>query len=341
MMTDPIADMLTRIRNGVAGAPRPQSRCPRSQARSSSIAEILKDEGFIADYDVADDDKQGMLEIVAALRRADPRTNAIDGMRRVSRPGQRVYVRHGTIPQGPHRPGHRDPLHVAGRDDRPGGPQARASAASSSARSGEEPSCRASDEKSTRRSPRASRVDARRPCVVSVKGPKGELDARPSRRASTIKIEARQGHVVLARGRRARRTAPTHGLMRALLANMVKGVTDGLRRASSRSTASATAPRSKGKTLDLALGFSHPVDVPAARRASRAKVEQEHRRHPDRRRQGAARPDRGEDPRASVRPSRTRARASSTGREAIREKVGKAGTGSEAASNESTCSPWQ
>ena len=59
---------------------------------------VLKDEGYIVGYDVRDDEN-GMAEIIVRLRWADPRTNAITGLRRRSRPGQRMYVRHGTIPK--------------------------------------------------------------------------------------------------------------------------------------------------------------------------------------------------------------------------------------------------
>jgi len=64
------------------------------------LCDLLKDEGYIAGYDVRDSEKiAGATEIVVKLRWADPRTNAITGLRRRSRPGQRMYVRHGTIPK--------------------------------------------------------------------------------------------------------------------------------------------------------------------------------------------------------------------------------------------------
>jgi len=62
------------------------------------LAVVLKDEGYISGYDVREDDNN-LPEIVVRLRWADPRTNAITGLRRRSRPGQRMYVRHGTIPK--------------------------------------------------------------------------------------------------------------------------------------------------------------------------------------------------------------------------------------------------
>ena len=69
--------------------PRPSSSC--------GIAELLKAEGYIAGFDTRED--EGMSSIVVRLRWADPRTNAITGLRRRSRPGQRMYVRQDTIPK--------------------------------------------------------------------------------------------------------------------------------------------------------------------------------------------------------------------------------------------------
>ena len=94
-MTDPVADFLTRIRNAIL-ARHQEVTAPASKLKVR-LAELLKDEGYIAGFDVRDD--EGESEIVVRLRWADPRTNAITGLRRRSRPGQRMYVRHGTIPK--------------------------------------------------------------------------------------------------------------------------------------------------------------------------------------------------------------------------------------------------
>jgi small subunit ribosomal protein S8 len=97
-MTDPIADFLARIRNGIL-ARHADVLAPSSKLKQSLCA-LLKDEGYIAGYDVRDSAVvAGTSEIVVRLRWADPRTNAITGLRRRSRPGQRMYVRHGTIPK--------------------------------------------------------------------------------------------------------------------------------------------------------------------------------------------------------------------------------------------------
>jgi small subunit ribosomal protein S8 len=94
-MTDPIADFLSRIRNGIM-ARHAEVVAPASKIKEK-LCELLKDEGYIAGHAVRAEN--GMDEIVVRLRWADPRTNAITGLRRRSRPGQRMYVRHGSIPK--------------------------------------------------------------------------------------------------------------------------------------------------------------------------------------------------------------------------------------------------
>jgi small subunit ribosomal protein S8 len=94
-MTDPIADFLSRIRNGIL-ARHAEVVSPTSKLKER-LCEVLKDEGYIAGHDVRD--AGGFGELVVRLQWADPRTNAITGLRRRSRPGQRMYVRHGSIPK--------------------------------------------------------------------------------------------------------------------------------------------------------------------------------------------------------------------------------------------------
>lgn len=95
-MTDPIADFLTRIRNSIL-ARHSEAVAPLSKLKVK-IAELLRDEGYIAGFDLRKD-FAGNDEIAIKLRWADQRTNAITGLRRRSRPGQRVYVRHDHIPR--------------------------------------------------------------------------------------------------------------------------------------------------------------------------------------------------------------------------------------------------
>jgi len=96
MMTDPIADMLTRIRNA-ALARHDRTEMPASRLKAA-VAEILKAEGFIADCRPSEGEG-GPKKLTIVLKYGRDRSSAIDGVRRVSRPGRRVYVRHDHIPR--------------------------------------------------------------------------------------------------------------------------------------------------------------------------------------------------------------------------------------------------
>ncbi len=85
--TDSIADMLTRIRNA-SSAKHDSVKIPESNMKKA-IAQILVDEGYIKGFKVEDDGKQGMIEI--ALKYGQNKTAAITGLRRVSKPGLRIY----------------------------------------------------------------------------------------------------------------------------------------------------------------------------------------------------------------------------------------------------------
>lgn len=93
--TDPIADMLTRIRNA-ALIKRKEVMIPASRLKTE-IARILKEEGYIRNYKVIDDNKQGILTI--SLKYTDDNTSVITGIRRVSRPGRRLYCTRDSIPK--------------------------------------------------------------------------------------------------------------------------------------------------------------------------------------------------------------------------------------------------
>jgi small subunit ribosomal protein S8 len=96
MMTDPIADMLTRIRNA-ALARHDRTEMPGSRMKQA-VAEILKNEGYISDVRPSDGD-EGAQKLTIVLKYGRDRQSAIDGVKRVSRPGRRVYVRHDQIPR--------------------------------------------------------------------------------------------------------------------------------------------------------------------------------------------------------------------------------------------------
>lgn len=93
-MTDPVADMLTRIRNAIM-ARHTRVSIPASNLKIA-IAKILKDEGYIKDYDVLRESPQG--EIVITLRYVDKRP-VLNQIKRVSKPGLRVYTGHQEIPR--------------------------------------------------------------------------------------------------------------------------------------------------------------------------------------------------------------------------------------------------
>ena len=94
-MTDPVADMLTRIRNANT-AYKDQIDMPSSKLKAS-IADILKREGYIRDYLVEPTTPQATLKL--ALKYTRGRERALNGIRRVSKPGLRVYAKRDEIPR--------------------------------------------------------------------------------------------------------------------------------------------------------------------------------------------------------------------------------------------------
>ena len=95
MTTDPVADMLTRIRNA-NNAKHESVDVPASNMKKS-IAQILLDEGYIKDFKVVEDGTQGMIHIT--LKYNAGKEKVISGLRRVSKPGLRVYVGADELPQ--------------------------------------------------------------------------------------------------------------------------------------------------------------------------------------------------------------------------------------------------
>ena len=93
--SDPIADMLTRIRNGVRAGQK-RVRVKRSKV-CLGLAQVLKDEGYISDFDSIDDTNQG--EIRVDLKSGDRGELIIQNLERVSRPGRRVYCAADELPR--------------------------------------------------------------------------------------------------------------------------------------------------------------------------------------------------------------------------------------------------
>lgn len=95
MMNDPIADMLTRIRN--ANTVRHTSVDVPASNVKKRLAEILLNEGFIKSYDVIEDNKQGVIRI--ELKYGENKERVISGLKRISKPGLRVYAKRNEIPK--------------------------------------------------------------------------------------------------------------------------------------------------------------------------------------------------------------------------------------------------
>ncbi len=95
VMTDPIADYLTRIRN--ANMVRHESLEVPASRMKKEISEILKREGFIRDYEVIEDDKQGIIRVFLKYGKNNERV--ISGLKRISKPGLRNYVKANEVPK--------------------------------------------------------------------------------------------------------------------------------------------------------------------------------------------------------------------------------------------------
>ena len=94
-MTDPIADMLTRVRNANS-VYHETVKIPGSKLKCA-IAEVLKDEGFIKDYTFEEDGKQGILTV--ELKYGSAREKVITDLKRISKPGLRQYAKHDELPR--------------------------------------------------------------------------------------------------------------------------------------------------------------------------------------------------------------------------------------------------
>ena len=94
-MTDPIADMLTRIRNANTVG-HETVEIPASKMKKA-IAEILKEEGYITDFDVIEDDKQGMIKVT--MKYGANKERVISGIKKISKPGLKVYAKANDVPK--------------------------------------------------------------------------------------------------------------------------------------------------------------------------------------------------------------------------------------------------
>ncbi len=94
-ISDPIADLLTRIRNANM-AKQPTVNVPASNVKKK-IVEILQEEGYIGSYEIEEDGKQGIIKI--ELKYSNDKERVITGLKRISKPGLRVYAQKADIPK--------------------------------------------------------------------------------------------------------------------------------------------------------------------------------------------------------------------------------------------------
>jgi small subunit ribosomal protein S8 len=94
-MTDPIADMLTRVRNANSVL-HDKVEIPGSKIKKA-IASVLKEEGFIKDFTFTENNKQGILTLT--LKYGPQREKVISGIKRISKPGLRMYAKHAELPK--------------------------------------------------------------------------------------------------------------------------------------------------------------------------------------------------------------------------------------------------
>ncbi len=226
MMTDPIADMLTRVRNANT-AMHDQVKMPSSKQKVA-LAEVLQKEGYIVGYEVAPSPK-GVGEVLTITMKYSPdRERTISGIKRVSTPGLRVYrnatsvLASSAASVSPSCPPPRGP------DDRPRSAQAQGRRRSPLLRLviGEELMSRIGQ--STHRDPVRGRRDDRRRDGHR-QGPQGRRSPRtvPGDDHASSRSTAQ---LLVARPDDERDNRALHGLTRSLVNNMVVGVTDGFRK---------------------------------------------------------------------------------------------------------------
>ena len=296
-MTDPIADMLTRLRNANQ-AFHDSVSMPHSKIKEG-VAEILKQEGYITSFEVADPAEGEVSKtLTITLKYGRNRERSIAGVRRVSKPGLRVYAKQHRPAQGARRPRRRDHLDQPGSADRPpgqpegrgwGSPRLRLVTRDQE----EEQQCRASAS-SPSRSPRAWTWPSTAP-LVTVKGPKGTLSphrGRPHRRR-----EGDEGVLDVKRPDDERISKSLHGLTRTLVNNMVVGVTEGYEK-KLEIVGVGYRVLSKGPTqLEFQLGYSPPDRLRRPRRHHLRGREPDQARRPGHR-QAARRRGRRQHPQA-------------------------------------------
>ena len=250
MQTDPIADFLTRIRNGLR-ADHDEVAMPASTFKAE-LARILTEQGYIESYEVEPARVGRTLRV--KLKYTDARKPVILGIERISKPGRREYVSAGDVPRVQGGMGtmivstSRGVMtgHDAHREGVGGELVAKVWYAMS--RIGKQPIA----------VPDGVEISIE-PELVKVKGPKGELEERVSRQIGVVQ---ENGEILVTRSTDRGEHRALHGLTRSLIANMVEGVTNGYEK---RLEIQGVGYRAQlqGQKLVLALGYSHPVELDA------------------------------------------------------------------------------
>jgi small subunit ribosomal protein S8 len=192
MLTDPIADMLTRIRNANV-AMHDQVKMPSSKQKLA-LAKILQQEGYISGFSTSPSPTGPGEVLTVEMKYSPDRDRTISGLRRVSKPGLRVYSRrHGRAPR-PRGPRCGRPVHQPGADDRPRGAQAQRRRRESSASSGDAGEAESPDMSRIGKAPpslsRAASTYRSSDRTVTVKGPKGTLSAARCPELITVRQDA-------------------------------------------------------------------------------------------------------------------------------------------------------
>ena len=252
-ISDTIADMLTRIRNASA-AKHDSVDVPASNVKKA-IAQILLDEGYITSFQVEEDGKQGVIHIT--LKYGQNKAQVINGIRRISKPGLRIYTNVEEMPKV------MKGLGIAILSTSKGimtDKQARKAnvggevlayvwygGALGMSRIGKKPI--------TIPAGVDVKVDGSK---VTVKGPKGTLENTFN---SEINIALEGNEIIVTRPTDDKNHRALHGLTRTLIHNMVEGVTNGYSKTLEVNGVGYRAQK-QGKNLVLNLGYSHQVIVP-------------------------------------------------------------------------------
>ena len=226
-ITDPIADLLTRIRNA-STAKHPSVDVPASNLKKA-ICQILVDEGYIKGMKVTDDGKQGVITLT--LKYQENGAPVIDGLKRVSKPGLRIYTNCEDMPKVMKGLG-----------------TAIISTSKTMSRIGRKPIVIPAGVEV-----KVDEADH----AITVKGPKGTLHSK-FHPMMTVKVEGNE--ILVTRPNDEKEARSLHGLTRTNIHNMVVGVTEGFRKDLEIQGVGYRCAK-QGSKLVLTLGFSHPVEV--------------------------------------------------------------------------------